>query len=75
MRTYSNPQVQAAAVGMRANVAKADHIIAKMRSTLELGKRRADKVLPLTPAQQARIDANKGKHVYGSAHPNYTVKS
>ena len=75
MRTYSNPQIQQAIEGMRANIIKADAIIESMRKTVELGKRRDDKVTPLTPAQQARIEANKGKHIYGTSHPLYTVQS
>ena len=71
MRTYSNPEVQQAVEGMRANVVRADQIIDAMRGTLQLGKRRTDKVLPITQEQQARIDANRGKHIYGPSHPLY----
>ena len=42
MTTYSNPAVQAAAEGIRANIVKADSIIASTKQTVELGKRRDD---------------------------------
>ena len=75
MRTYTNPAVQQAVEGMRANVVRADQIIEAMRGTLQLGKRRTDRVMPITHEQQARIEANKGKHIYGPSHPFYTVQN
>ena len=73
MRQYSNPAVQAAVEGMQQNIIKADKIIADMRYTTELlGRRESDKGRSsLTAKQQAVLDANKGKHIYGSSHPLY----
>ena len=77
MRVYSNPAVQAAVEGMQQNIIKADKIIADMRYTTELlGRREADKNrTSLTQSQAARIDANKGKHIYGTSHPLYVKES
>lgn len=73
MRQYSNPEVQAAVEGMQQNIIKADRIIADMRYTTELlGRRESDKNrTSLTAKQQAVIESNRGKHIYGSSHPLY----
>ena len=73
MRTYSNPQVQAAVDGMQQNIIKADKIIADMKYTTELlGRRESDKNrISLTTEQAARIEANRGVHIYGTSHPLY----
>ena len=77
MRTYSNPEVQKAVEGIGQCIIKADKIIADMRYTTELlGRREADKGRSsLTQSQAARIEANKGKHIYGTSHPLYVKES
>ena len=73
MRKYSNPVIQAAVEGMYQNIIKADKIIADMKyTTAMLGRRESDKNrTSLTAKQQAVLEANKGKHIYGPSHPLY----
>jgi hypothetical protein len=77
MRVYSNPEVQKAVTGIQDAIIKADRIIADMRYTTELlGRRESDKNrTSLTAKQQAVLDANKGKHIYGSSHPLFVKES
>ena len=77
MRVYSNPEIQAAVEGMQQNIITADKIIADMRyATQLLGRRESDKNrTSLTPKQQAVLEANKGKHIYGSSHPLYNKEN
>ena len=77
-RVYTNKDVQKAMDNINSTIIPAfDRIIADMKYTTEfLGRRESDKSrTALTAEQAARIEANRGKHVYGSSHPLYVKES
>ena len=77
-RTYSNPEVQKAMDNINSTIIPAfDRIIADMKYTTQfLGRRESDKSrTSLTAEQAARMEANKGKHIYGTSHPLYVKES
>lgn len=73
MRVYSNPTMQELVTGMYANVESAQRTIDAMKATVNQQRRKEDRVTEITAEQEARIEANRGKHVYGSSHPKFAA--